>query len=422
MTKDRSAGFPADSIRALFGEFLEGAPEVVVLSTDRQGRVTYLNHAAGEVLGIERPARPGAPGPSISTLAIATDAERLEALLAGAPGRHGLTLVRLVDLSGRPLTVRATIEVGAEGLVLVGIQTTEEEIHLIDDVLRLNNQLATAAREMAREKRELAMEVTARKKAEAALRESHERLEERVAERTASLVEANGELEAYSYAVAHELRSPLRAIDGYSALIAESCDDLLDDEGLRAFERLRWNAQRMGHLIDDFLDFSNTGRVDLSFGPVDMTRLAREAFASVASDPALRSRVAFSMDAVPEFWGDAALLKRLWESLLSNAVKFSAGREEPEIHVEGRIEAGELVCRVRDNGVGFDMKYVDKLFGVFHRLHAAHEFEGTGVGLALARRIVVRHGGRIRAEGEVDGGATFSFSLPVRERSPQGSS
>ena len=257
-------------------------------------------------------------------------------------------------------------------------------------------------------------DLTAQRRAEEALRSLNEVLEHRVAERTASLLEANRELEAYSYSVAHELRTPLRAIDGHSALIARDYDGVLDDEARRHFGQVRWNAQRMGQLIDDFLAFSGAGRSDLFCGPVDMTGAAKKAFARVEADPASLSRVAFSVGDLPDAHGDARLLSQVWESLISNAVKFSAGREKPEIQVEGGVENGEAVYRVRDNGVGFDMKYVDRLFGVFQRLQGMHEFEGTGIGLALVRRIVVRHGGRVWAEGEVGKGATFSFGLPVK--------
>jgi PAS domain S-box-containing protein len=228
------------------------------------------------------------------------------------------------------------------------------------------------------------------------------------------LGEANRELEAFSYSVSHELRAPLRAIDGFSALISEAYGDLLDDEGRRLFERMRWNAQRMGQLIDDLLTFARTGRTDLVFEAEDMTSAARTAFVQVVPDPGARSRISFSVDHLPEAFGDAALLRRVWENLLSNAVKFSSKRDRPEIRVEGRVERGEAVYRVRDNGVGFDMGHAGKLFGVFHRLHGTNEFEGTGVGLALVRRIVLRHGGRVWAEGELDRGATFSFALPVK--------
>ena len=231
------------------------------------------------------------------------------------------------------------------------------------------------------------------------------------------LEEANRELEAFSYSISHELRSPLRAIDGFSARVSGAHAGLLGDEGRRLLGEVRWNAQRMGRLIDDLLEYSRAGHVDLSLGPVNMTAAARAAFALVVPEMESRSRISFSADGLPAAYGDARLLSRVWENLIWNAVKFSSGRERPEIHVEGKVEDGEAVYRVRDNGVGFDMQYVDTLFGVFHRLHGHHEFEGTGVGLALVRRIVMRQGGRVRAEGELDRGATFSFSLPVVARS-----
>ena len=275
---------------------------------------------------------------------------------------------------------------------------------------------------------QLAMAIN-RRQSEQRLRESEHRyrtlseeLERRVAERTAALTEANQELEAFSYSVSHELRTPLRAIDGHAAMIGRDHGQELD-EGVRShFQKLRWNAQRMGLLIDDLLVFSRAGRLSLKFSTVDMTSMAREVAALRSPAPASLSRVSISVGDLPMANGDAALLLRVWENLLSNAVKFSAGRERPEISAEGAIEHGEAIYRVRDNGVGFDMKYVDKLFGVFHRLHGQREFEGTGVGLALVRRIVLRHGGRVWAEGELDRGATFSFALPLKPPSGSGTS
>ena len=246
-------------------------------------------------------------------------------------------------------------------------------------------------------------------------RELIEELDQRVKERTAQLTEANVELEAYSYSVAHELRSPLRAIDGFSARIARGYDERLDEEGRRLLGQVRRNAQRMGQLIDDLLALSNVGRTGLTFRAVEMSKAANEAFAHVLPDPASATRISLSVGELPEAWGDAALLRQVWVNLLSNAVKFSAGREIPEIRVAGSVEGGETVYRVSDNGVGFDEKYVEKLFGVFLRLHSMAEFEGTGVGLALVKRIVRRHGGRVWAEGAVGRGATFSFSLPARQ-------
>ncbi len=238
-------------------------------------------------------------------------------------------------------------------------------------------------------------------------------------ERIGQLEDAVREVDAYSYSISHELRTPLRAIDGFSARIVRHLDGALDGEGRRLFGEVRWNARRMGQLLDDLLAFSRTGRSGLVFGNVDMTASAMAAFERVVPDPGSRSRISFAVGDLPRVLGDGTVLRRVWENLLSNAVKFSASRERPEIRVEGSVEGGETVYRVRDNGIGFDMKYVDKLFGVFNRLHGIHEFEGTGVGLALVRRIVLRHGGRVWAEGEPGRGAAFNFTLPRTELRPE---
>jgi len=240
----------------------------------------------------------------------------------------------------------------------------------------------------------------------------NDELERRVAARTAALEAANKELESFSYSVSHDLRAPLRAIEGFSAIVSEDYGERLDDEGRRLLDVVRANAKRMSRLIDDLLAFSRTGRSEMRRGRVAMGELARSVFAEIVGDEAARAKIAFTIGDLPEAAGDAALLRQVWVNLLANAVKFSAKKERPAIEVSGAREDDQVVYRVRDNGEGFDMQYAGKLFGVFQRLHSPEQFEGTGIGLALVQRIVARHGGSVRAEGEVGQGATFSFSLP----------
>ena len=231
----------------------------------------------------------------------------------------------------------------------------------------------------------------------------------------AVLRDALHEMEGYSSSIGHELRTPLRAIDGFSARLLKDYAPLLDEEGKRLFAQVRWNAQRMGRLIDDHLSFSQAGRTVLRLGTVHMADAARLALKNTRADNEHIHAISVSIDDLPDAHGDPRLLEKVWEVLLANAVKFSSTKETPEIRVEGRLENGDAVYSVRDNGVGFDMQYVDKLFGVFHRLHGHNDFEGTGVGLALVKRIVTRHGGRVWAEGKEGEGATFSFALPVEQ-------
>ena len=250
----------------------------------------------------------------------------------------------------------------------------------------------------------------------AALEELSAGLEERVRHRTVQLEEVNRELEAFSYSMSHELRAPLRAIDGYSALIAERSGERLEDESRSLFGKLRWNARRMGQLLDDLLAYARAVR-PANPSRVEMAEMARSAFLEVVRASDGTQRISFEVGDLPTAFGDASLLRQVWLNLLSNAVKFSGTRDKPAIDVSCSVSGATAVYRVSDNGVGFDVKYVDKLFGVFQRLHGIREFEGTGTGLALVRKIVALHGGRVWAEGAVDQGATFSFTLG--EASPE---
>jgi len=245
----------------------------------------------------------------------------------------------------------------------------------------------------------------------ASLRETNAELERRVLLRTADLGAANKELEAFSYSVSHDLRAPLRAIDGFSLMIEEDYADRLDAEGKRLLSVVRSNAHRMGTLIDDLLAFSKLGRQSTNSVHIDMTALAREVCAEIRATPS-SSPVEFDISSVPAARGDRPMLKQVWANLLSNAVKYSATRDRPAVKVSGEETESDVIYRICDNGVGFDMRYYDKLFGVFQRLHTSAEFSGTGVGLAIVQRIIVRHGGHVWAEGEVGVGATFFFSLP----------
>ncbi len=228
----------------------------------------------------------------------------------------------------------------------------------------------------------------------------------------AALESANRELESFSYSVSHDLRSPLRAIDGYAQMLEEDYTAQLDDTGRRYIRTIRAGSQRMAALIDDLLTFSRLSRQSLNRQTVDMTALARRAAAEVL-DAQTGARPAVTIDELPPVPGDPALLRQVWTNLISNAVKYSSRSPQPQVQVRAARDGDRIRYEIQDNGVGFDMKYADKLFGVFQRLHSPDEYPGTGVGLAIVQRIVKRHKGAVTAQGERGKGATFGFTLPT---------
>ena len=276
-----------------------------------------------------------------------------------------------------------------------------EEIQLLAS---LANDISFAIESIAQEKR--------RSEAEEEIRTLNEELEQRVKDRTAQLEASNKELEAFSYSVSHDLRAPLRAIDGFSRIILEDYLEKLDDEGKRVLGVIRKNTQDMGRLIDDLLAFSRVGRQKITPSRIDFAALARIIFDDIMVTTPGRD-IEFEIKDPPATWADSILIRQVLVNLLSNAVKFTKTRQKALIEFGGHVEENDNVYYIKDNGVGFDMQYANKLFGVFQRLHKYDEFEGTGVGLAIVQRIIHLHGGKIWAESKIDEGAIFYFSLPI---------
>jgi PAS domain S-box-containing protein len=368
---------------------IDNLPVIIFLKDARTLRYVRQNRATLDLLGLSRDE---VIGKSDRDFLPAEQADIIQ-----AKDREVLAAGRLVDIPEQSIHTR-----------LLGVRTVHtKKMPILDEHGRPEFLLG------------ISEDITERKLAEQAIRE----LNAALVAKAAQLEATNEELESFSYSVSHDLRAPLRAIDGFALMLVEDYRERLDAEGLRYLSVIRQNSRRMGELIDDLLTFSRLGRQPVAHGEVNVDSLVREVVEEVlhTESPSERGEAAtrphIEVEPLPPARGDRGLLRQVWANLIANAVKYSSKAARPFIQVSGRQVGAENHYSVRDNGVGFDMEYAGQLFRVFQRLHRADEFSGTGVGLAIVHRVVARHGGRVWAEGKVDHGAVFSFALPRGDQS-----
>lgn len=311
-----------------------------------------------------------------------------------------LVSARLVrDRHGNPLRIESSC------MDITGQQKNQQEL------LVLKNSLEKTVAERTVQLQEKIAKLDKSEKAMLFMVEDLNKMTAELQEERRKLLLSNEELEAFTYSVSHDLRAPLRAINGYARFLLEDYAEQLDDEGKRFINTIRQNAEKMDELISDLLNLSRVSRSTLSYNEVDMGAVAESMYYEIASAQQ-QEEFTLHFGEMPNARCDLTLIKQVWQNLISNALKYSARSDVKKIEIGGRDADGELVYWIKDHGAGFDNEYKDKLFGVFQRLHSEEEFEGTGVGLAIVQRIIHRHGGRVWAEGEPDKGACFYFSLP----------
>jgi PAS domain S-box-containing protein len=365
-------------LESRYRELFENARDIIY-TTDAEGKITSFNRAAELVTGYSRAE---AMGRNLAELIAPRHATSIRKLAAEARDGEGKAVREL--------------ELIAKGGHRIPVE--------VDTQLLMENGRAVGTQGIARN-------IAERKRVEKAIHEMNATLERRVSERTAELAAANRELEAFSYSVSHDLRAPLRAINGFAEILLKDHSAHLEPKGHHYLRNVADSGRKMGQLVDDLLAFSRLNRHPLTKASLDMNRLAREVADDLQRQEAAHV-VSIEITPLPFARGDRALVQQVLYNLLSNAWKFTSRTPCPTIQIGFRQDGEEIIYHVKDNGAGFDMKYAGKLFGVFQRLHRNDEFPGTGVGLAIVHRIITRHGGRIWAESRLNEGTTFYFTLP----------
>ncbi len=380
ITERKQADEAIKESEARFRQMAELLPQIV-FETDMMGNLTYVNKQSYKLAGY--PDHDSLIGESTLSFFIPNDrtraVENIKLSIAGKPSAlsNGYTMLRK-DGSTFPVLVYS------------------------NPILKENQPIGL---------RGIIVDISELKMAENEIIKLNEELEQRVASRTIQLEAANKELEAFSYSVSHDLRTPLRALDGFANILLEDYAPLLDSEGKRMLNIIIANANRMGNLIDDLLAFSHLGRQEMQYTRVDMYEMADSVYHELANN---EDAIEFRLYPIPETMGDPALVRQVWLNFIGNAIKFSAKKLNRIIEIGTLTSETEISYFVKDNGAGFNMDYSNKLFAVFQRLHSPKEFEGTGIGLSIVQRIIQRHGGRVWAEGKVDEGATFYFNLGAK--------
>ncbi len=380
----------------------------------KKGNGTYLDYRGKEVLAVWRylPSFRWGMVVKIDTDEVFSPIHGLRNLSLAIGSIAALLVISLSRVFSRTLSDPIVKLTQATRLIAAGDLTHRADTTATDEIGELAESFNTMAVRIEERTVTLA-------EANEALRLSHVRLEERVAERTDELAASNAELEAFSYSVSHDLRAPLRAIGGFAAILTEDHAGQMNEDARHCLDVIRTNIKQMDQLINDLLGFSRLGRQPMTVSPVNMDELARFVAEELKQSEPTRN-IQVEIRPLPDALGDRVLLHQVFVNLLSNAIKYTRTKPVAIIEVGCDTEGEQNRYYVKDNGAGFDMRFVDKLFGVFQRLHSAEEFEGTGVGLALVQRLIHRHGGRIWGEGKVGEGAIFYFTLPKGDNGGQG--